>query len=330
MKSALRVGARGSALSLWQARHAMAALGARDIATELRVLSSSGDRDRESAIEDLPGDAPFADDLEAALRSGEIDIAVHSLKDLPLLAPPDLTVAALLPRGSITESLLSHRGQPFAALPPGAVIGTSSSRRRAQILLLRPDLVCRTIRGPVDARVDQVRAGAFDAAVLATAGLERLALGHTIVETFDPTVFVPAAGQGALALQARVSDFSTCGVLAGLDHFATRLATTAEREAERALEDAGVVAAAFATVQHLSVTVYARVLARDGSRAADGVSSGTEPARAARQAAERALERFGALAERISRISTVRRVLNDDRGVVPTERPGRTSESAGQ
>lgn len=295
MKAALRIGARGSALSLWQARHAMAALSARDIATELCVLSSSGDRDRESAIEDLPGDAPFADDLEAALRSGEIDIAVHSLKDLPPVAPADLTVAALLPRGSITESLVSHRGQSFAALPPGAVIGTSSSRRRAQILLLRPDLVCRTIRGPVDARVDQVRAGAFDAAVLATAGLERLALGHAIVETFDPAVFVPAAGQGALALQARVPDFAACGALAGLDHFATRLATTAEREAERALEGAGQVAAVFATVQHLSVIVHARVLARDGSQVADGFSSGTEPVRAAHEAAERALDRFGAL-----------------------------------
>jgi len=295
MKSALRVGARGSALSLWQARHAMAALGARDIATELCVLSSSGDRDRESAIEDLPGDAPFADDLEAALRRGEIDIAVHSLKDLPPLAPVDLTVAALLPRGAITESLVSHRGQSFAALPPGAVIGTSSSRRRAQILARRPDLVCRTIRGPVDARVDQVRAGVFDAAVLATAGLERLALGHTIVETFDPRVFVPAAGQGALALQARVSDVPTCGALAGLDHFATRLATTAEREAERALESAGQVAAVFATVQHLSVSVHARVLARDGSQVADGFSSGTAPVRAAREAAERALDRFGVL-----------------------------------
>jgi hydroxymethylbilane synthase len=295
MRSALRVGARGSALSLWQARHAMAALRARDIATDLCVLSSTGDRDRESAIEDLPGDAPFADDLEAALRSGEIDVAVHSLKDLPRLAPADLTVAALLPRGSITESLVSHRGQPLAALPAGAVIGTSSSRRRAQILLLRPDLECRTIRGPVDARVEQVRAGAFDAAVLATAGLERLALEQAIVETFDPRVFVPAAGQGALALQARVSDFSTCGALAGLDHFATRLATTAEREAERSLEGAGQLAAVFATVQHLSVSVHARVLARDGSQAADGFSSGTEPARAAREAAERALDRLGAL-----------------------------------
>jgi hydroxymethylbilane synthase len=273
----------------------MAALGARDIATELCVLSSSGDRDLESAIEELPGDAPFADDLEAALRGGAIDIAVHSLKDLPPLATADLTVAALLPRGSITESLVSHRGEAFHALPPGAVIGTSSSRRRAQILLLRPDLVCRTIRGPVDARVDQVRGGVFDAAVLATAGLERLALDHAIVETFEPRVFVPAAGQGALALQARVSDAATCGVLARLDHFATRLATTAEREAERALEDVGQVAAVFATVQHLSVSVYARVLARDGSQVADGVSSGSDPLRAAREAAERALDRFGAL-----------------------------------
>lgn len=292
MSRVLRVGARSSRLSVWQAQHAMAALRARGVASRLCRLSSSGDRDSESPIEELPGDAPFADDLRDALRAGEIDIAVHSLKDLPRTPADDLAIAALLPRGSFTESLVARQGLTFRALPPGSVIGTSSSRRRAQILHQRPDLVCRPIRGPVDGRVDQVRAGAFDAAVLATAGLQRLGLERAITETFDPDVFVPAAGQGALALEARVADAATGRVLVGLDDFPTRLATTAERIAERHLESAGFISAVYATVHHVSVIVRARALSRDGSSVSDGLASGTEPGQVAGAAAARATDRL--------------------------------------
>jgi hydroxymethylbilane synthase len=296
MSISLRVGARSTPLSLRQAGHAIAALRARGIAADLRTLSSSGDRDRVSPIQDLPGDAPFADDLQDALRAGEIDVAVHSLKDLALSPPPDLTIAALLPRGSVTESLVSQRGLTLAELPPGAVIGTSSPRRRAQILMLRPDLVCRAIRGPVGARVGQVIAGTFDAAILATAGLERLDLASAIVETFDPRRFVPAAGQGALALQTRASDRRACDALQALDHFPTRLAATAERAAERWLEEAGVVAAAAATVHHVSVAVHTRALSADGSQVTDGFAFGLEPLSVARAAVARTLEPLGAAA----------------------------------
>ena len=290
---ALRVGARSTPLSLCQAGHTIAALTARGVVAVRVPLSSSGDRDRDrvSRIEDLPGDAPFADDLEDALRAGEIDVAVHSLKDLAPVPPSDLTIAALLPRASVTESLVSRRGLTFAELPVGAVIGTSSPRRRAQILMLRPDLVCRTIRGAVGARVDQVMtAGLFDAAILATAGLQRLDLASAITETFDARRFVPAAGQGALALQTRTGDRPVCDVLQALDHFPTRLATTAERAAERWLEEAGVVAAVTATVHHVSVSVHARALNADGSRVTDGFAFGTEPLSVAQAAVARTLE----------------------------------------
>jgi hydroxymethylbilane synthase len=290
---ALRVGARSTPLSLWQAGHTIKALSARGVAAVMVPLSSSGDRDRDrvSPIEDLPGGAPFADDLEDALRAGEIDVAVHSLKDLAPVPPTDLTIAALLPRGSVTESLVSRRGLTFAELPVGAVIGTSSSRRRAQILMLRPDLVCRTIRGAVGARVDQVMtADLFDAAILATAGLQRLDLASAITETFEARRFVPAAGQGALALQTRTGDRPVCDALQALDHFPTRLATTAERAAERWLEEAGVVAAVTATVHHVSVSVHARALNADGSRVTDGFAFGTEPLAVAQAAVARTLE----------------------------------------
>lgn len=292
MSRTLRVGARGSRLSIWQVHHAIDMLHRRGVPVDLVVLSSSGDRDRRAAIEDLPSAAPFADDLEDALKAGTIDVAVHSLKDLALVPPAGLVVSAQLPRGAVTESLVSRNHIRFDELPPGAVIGTCSSRRQAQVHLRRPDLVCRPIRGPVDDRVDQVRAGEFDAAILATAGLERLGLSDAITETFSAIDFVPAAGQGALALQVREADADAGAVTASLDHFATRLATTAELAAERHLAAAGQLAAAFAFVQHAFITLHVRLLSRDGSGAVDVLASGTDPDRVALDAAERALERW--------------------------------------
>lgn len=292
MSRTLRIGARGSRLSLWQVQHAMEMLKRRGVSVELVVLSSSGDRDLSVAIEDLPAAAPFADDLEEALEAGAIDLAVHSLKDLALVPSAGLVVGALLPRGPVTESLVSRDHVRLDELPPGAVIGTCSSRRQAQVHLRRPDLVCRPIRGPVGDRVDQVRAGVFDAAILATAGLERLGLSHAITETFPAGEFVPAAGQGALALQVREADTKARTAAAGVDHFATRLATTAERAAERHLHAAGQLAAAYAQVHHAFITLSLRVLSRNGSDVMDAMASGTDPERVAIEAADRALERW--------------------------------------
>lgn len=292
MSRTLRVGARGSRLSMWQVHHANELLQRRGVPVALVVLSSSGDRDRSVAIEDLPSSAPFADDLEGALKAGTIDVAVHSLKDLALVPTAGLVVGALLPRGTVTESLVSRRHVRFDELPSGSVIGTCSSRRQAQVHLRRPDLVCRPIRGAVDDRVDQVRAGQFDAAILATAGLERLGLADAITETFSASDFVPAGGQGALALQVREADAEVRAVTAGLDHFATRLATTTELAAEQHLHSAGQLAAAYAFVQHAFITLHVRVLSREGSDVVNVMASGTDPHRVALDAAERALERW--------------------------------------
>jgi hydroxymethylbilane synthase len=276
---------------MWQMQYANDMLRQRSVPVDLVVLSSSGDRDQRVAIEDLPSAAPFADDLEDALEAGVIDIAVHSLKDLALVPPAGLVVSALLPRGPVTESLVSRNHIRFDQLPQGSVIGTCSSRRQAQVHLRRPDLVCRPIRGPVDDRVDQVRAGELDAAILATAGLERLGLSDAITETFSASDFVPAAGQGALALQVREADAEARAVTGSLDHFATRLTTTAELAAERQLDSAGQLAAAYAFVQHAFITLHVRVLSRDGSDVVDVMASGTDPDRVALDAVDRALER---------------------------------------
>jgi hydroxymethylbilane synthase len=194
----LRVGARGSRLSVWQAEFAIDRLRRHGVSAQLCILSSSGDRDQDSPIEELPGDAPFVDDLQQALRAGEIDAAVHSLKDMAVEGPDDLVVSAILPRGSITESLVSKDGVAFRDLPGGAIVGTSSP----QLLHLRPTSSASRLR-PVDDRVRQVRGGAFDAAILATVGLERQGLSNQIAETFALKAFAPAAGRARSRCRSR-------------------------------------------------------------------------------------------------------------------------------
>jgi hydroxymethylbilane synthase len=263
------------------------------ISTELTTFSSTGDRDQRSPIEELASDAPFVDDIEEALRAGSIDVAVHSLKDMAIEPPPDLAIGALLPRGSISESIVSTHGETLGQLRPGSVIGTSSTRRRLQIRNLRPDLRCQTIRGPVDQRLEQVRAGRFDAVVFATAGLDRLNRALEIVETFTPQRFAPAPGQGAIALQVRANDSVARGRLAAIDDFSTRLATDAERGVERTLHRHGHVVAAWAHVEHAGVTLHVRVWANGQSDPIDVSSAGVNPEHVARDASERALEMIG-------------------------------------
>ncbi|MGH9199665.1 MAG: hydroxymethylbilane synthase [Vicinamibacterales bacterium] len=290
MSRRLRLGARGSALSLSQVDLAVRRLTRHGIATELTIFSSTGDRDRESPIAELASDAPFVDDVEAGLRDGSIDVAIHSLKDMAIEPPEDLAIGAVLRRGSITESLVSTDGSTLRNLRTGAVIGTSSERRRLQIRHLRPDLVCKPIRGPVDHRLVQVREGAFDAVVFATAGLERLHLDHEIVETFTPRFFAPAPGQGAIALQVRADDVAARSALAAIDDFSTRLATDAERSVERRLDALGHLVAAWAEVEHAGVTLHVRVWAHGEGDPIDVSSAGVNPDHVAREASERALD----------------------------------------
>jgi len=227
-KQMLRLGTRGSQLAIWQAEHVAANLREYGVAVEIRRIETSGDQQLDVAIADLPSDSPFSDAIDAALASGEIDIAVHSLKDLPADAMSRGTIAAVLPRGDARETLVSRDGTTLDDLRAGSVIGTSSPRRSAQIRFFRPDVHTRIIRGSVEDRVRQVKTGQFDAAILAAAGLERLDLLHEVIEYFDPDRFLPAPAQAAIAVEVRPDDRETAACVRILDDEATRKTVTAE------------------------------------------------------------------------------------------------------
>ncbi len=227
----LRLGTRGSALALWQAEHVAARLraGTAVFRIQLEVLSSRGDADRVTPLPEIGGKGVFTEHLERALRKNRIDLAVHSLKDLPVETPEGLALGAILGREDARDVLVSRDGARLASLPAGAVVGTSSTRRTAQVLAVRPDLVLKPIRGNVETRIGKVANGAYDAAVLAAAGVTRLGLGDRIAEYLPVETFLPAPGQGALAVQCRADDDRVRALLATIDDTALRAATDAER-----------------------------------------------------------------------------------------------------
>ena len=231
--AAITIGTRASALARAQTESVVELLAAAwpGLACDVRPVVTQGDRTQASGqpLPEIGGKGLFTLELERALGQREIDLAVHSLKDLPTEEAPDIVIAAICLRGDARDCLVARDGLMLAELPRGAVVGTSSLRREAQLRALRPDLTIRSIRGNVDTRVDKVRCGEYDATVLAAAGIERLALGEAVTEWLDPDVMLPAPGQGALAVQCRVDDETTQGLLAAVDDPGARAATTAER-----------------------------------------------------------------------------------------------------
>jgi hydroxymethylbilane synthase len=224
------MGTRGSALALAQARLIAERLG-REV--EIRVLSTAGDTS-DRPIREL-GDGVFVTAIEDALRAGGIDVAVHSLKDLPTEEPADLLIAAVPEREDPRDVLVTRARDGLAGLPRGAVVGTSSPRRAAFLRALRADATCREIRGNVDTRLKKVRDGEYDAVIVAAAGLLRLGIAFDEREALPVDLCPPAPGQGALAVQIRASDADLRGRVAALDDPATRIAVTAERELLRLL-----------------------------------------------------------------------------------------------
>lgn len=225
----LRVGSRGSRLARWQAHQIAAALSAQGVQSVERVVATLGDRETETPLPALGARGVFTDALEAALLGGEIDLAVHSLKDLPVDPTPGLVQAAICRRADPRDALVSASGWTLDTLPPGARVGTCSLRRNAQVRGRRPDLRLLPLRGNVDTRVRLALAGRYDAIVVAAAGLERLGLQAKVTELFDPAVLLPAPGQGALAVQCRESDRRTVEMVAVLDEASVRAETAAER-----------------------------------------------------------------------------------------------------
>jgi len=246
------VGTRGSDLALWQARHVIALLSPERPGVEFHVVevTTRGDRDRETPLHRAGGVGLFVKGLEVALLDERIDLAVHSLKDMPSRMPSNLALAAVPQRADPRDTLVSATGARLTDLPAGARIGTGSPRRKAQILALRPDLKVVGIRGNVDTRLAKVFAGDYDAVVLAAAGLIRLDREEAITEYLSPEILLPAAGQGALAVEIRADDDGTRVTVAAANHGPSWAAAQAERSFMARL-GAGchVPAAAYAVVE---------------------------------------------------------------------------------
>jgi hydroxymethylbilane synthase len=231
----LRVGSRGSQLALWQANHIAALLREQGHSVEIEIIKTTGDRLQEVTFAQVGAKGMFTKEIEEALAEGRVDLAVHSLKDLPTELPEPFTLAATPPRVDPRDAFVSMNHATLAALPNGARVGTSSQRRRAQLKALRPDVEIVEFRGNVDTRLRKLADGQVDAILLAAAGLERLGRTEWLRERLDPKDFCPAAGQGALAIETRRDDATTLEAVAFLDHADTRFAVEAERAALAAL-----------------------------------------------------------------------------------------------
>lgn len=233
----IRIGTRGSPLALWQARHVTELL--RAVVPERRVelveIETVGDQVRDVPLVQLGGDGAFTKAIQQALLENRVDVAVHSLKDLPTFAVPGLMLAAVPKRGPTGDALVSRKYPSFAELPAGAVVATSSLRRKAQLLNCRPALNLIDIRGNVETRLRKLVEHDYDAIVLAQAGLVRLGLADQITEVLDQTWMFPAVGQGALGLECRVDDGPTRTILERLNDAPSRWAVLAERAMLRGL-----------------------------------------------------------------------------------------------
>ncbi len=266
---AVRVGTRASALALWQAREVAARIAAQPGApvAELVHIHTSGDLQSEVPLWQARGRAFFTREIDRALLEGEVDVAVHSLKDLPTQIEAGLTLAALLPRADPRDALLSRSGAALATLPAGARIGTSSLRRRAFLARSRTDAVLLELRGNVPTRIERLQRGDYDAVVLAAAGLARLGLAQHVSEYLPAESFPPAVSQGTIGVCARSGDEATLRWLRALDERDARLTASAERSLLGRLEGGcQVPLGALATVQGAMLTLTACVCALDGSR----------------------------------------------------------------
>jgi hydroxymethylbilane synthase len=226
----LRIGTRGSILAKWQAEFVRKQIfQASGMEGEIIIIKTTGDKLQQSSLSQIGGKGIFIKELEDALLEESIDVAVHSVKDIPTEVPPKLSFPAICRREDVRDCLVSGNGATLANLRRGARVGTGSLRRQAQLRHARPDLDIRDLRGNVDTRLRKVEAGEYDAVMLAKAGLDRLGWAHRISETLSPEVCMPAVGQGALGVECRASDAETSDVLEKLNDAETRTAIVAER-----------------------------------------------------------------------------------------------------
>ncbi len=268
-RRSLVLGMRGSRLAVWQAEWVQARLreSAPDVTVTLRRIKTSGDQILDVPLATIGGKGLFVKEIEDALLQGEIDLAVHSMKDVPTVLPEGLEIVCVPVREDPRDALISREGRPLDRLPQGARVGTSSLRRQAQLLHRRPDLKIEMLRGNLDTRLRKLRDGEFDAIVLAAAGLKRMGWAEQITEYLPSEVSLPAIGQGALGLEGRRDDAFVRGILAALDHRPTRTAVTAERALLERLEGGcQVPIAAHATLSGERLRLDGLVASVDGRR----------------------------------------------------------------
>jgi hydroxymethylbilane synthase len=268
--SPLRIGTRGSKLALVQANMVKNLLAAQGTAAEIVIVKTTGDRIQDRPLADAGGKGLFTKELEEALFAGDADIAVHSMKDVPVALPNGLAIGAILKREDPRDAFLSNSVKRLHDLPNGARIGTSSVRRQALVARARPDLKILLLRGNVDTRLAKLDAGDYDAIILATAGLNRLGLSSRITAHLEPGMWLPALAQGAVGIEYRAKDAAIAEALAPLNDQATAVTLATERAFQQALDGScKTPIGGLATLTHSELFFQGEVLSPDGKESAD-------------------------------------------------------------
>lgn len=283
---------RPSALARWQTNYIAEQLGAfwENLQCEQVIIKTQGDRILDKPLPEVGGKGLFTQELEAALRDGRVDVAVHSLKDLPTEDSPGLDIGLIPERADARDVLIFPGGQGMDDLPHGAVVGTSSNRRAAQLLAHRPDLSLKSIRGNVDTRLRKVSTGEYDAILLAAAGVNRLGLQEQISQYLPYEIMLPAPGQGALGVQCRTGDEDTLKILRVLEHPPTRQAVTAERAFLAALGGGcALPVGALARVQEDEIQLRGVIASPDGAGIQRLSATHTDPVQLGYTLAQQAL-----------------------------------------
>jgi hydroxymethylbilane synthase len=291
----LKIGSRGSQLALWQANHIAERLRGQSHEAEIQIIHTTGDKITDVALAKVGAKGMFTKEIEEALAAREIDLAVHSLKDLPTELSEQFEISAILAREDPRDALCSKTFASIQDLPKGARVGTSSLRREAQLKAIRPDLIVHPLRGNVDTRLRKLESGEYDAIILAVAGLRRLGRTELVRQTIPAEVMCPAAGQGALAIETRAGDETVRDAISFLDDEASRIETTCERAL---LQKMGggcqVPIGASATWQNRLLHLQAVVASPDGSRLLRESAAGGDPLELGDEVGDNLLRRGGA------------------------------------
>ena len=292
----LRIGSRGSQLALWQANHISALLRAcgHEIEIEIEIIHTTGDKITDVALAMVGTKGMFTKEIEEALAAGHVDLAVHSLKDLPTELPKGFEIAAITERQDPRDAFCSRHYQSFQELPQGARVGTSSLRRQAQLKAVRPDLDIHPLRGNVDTRLRKLEQGEYDAIILASAGLKRLGKTQLVKQIIPAKIMCPAAGQGALGIEIREGDAKTRALLAFLNDPAARATTTCERALLNSLGGGcQVPIGAFAEMKNGRLHLESIVADPDGSKLLRDSRDGDDPEKLGKTAGAALLARGG-------------------------------------